>query len=298
MISKLNPAISRRIWGGKKLNDLKGIPVDTSLDPIGETWEVSTHPEGISTLSNNQKLSELVELNFLVKFLDTSDVLSVQVHPNNEYSLKNENQKGKCECWLILETEKEAGIYLGFKKGVTQATLKEALIKNKNINDLLNYYPVNVGDFFLVPPGTIHSIGRGVTLVEVQQSSGVTYRVWDWNRLDQNGNPRKLHVKEAFDVLEFDETKNDLKYFQFKKDLLLNELEGHSLIVEEYFKVKLYVQNKNKKLKINLDQNKSYALIILAGQLNWGPAYQSFFINKETEIKIETLENSSFILVE
>lgn len=198
-LQKLTPIIFDKIWGGQKLKRFK----ETELSNIGETWEVSTHPNGVA-LVGDKKLNDFVELDYLVKFIDTDDNLSVQVHPDDEYARKNENDNGKPECWFILDAEEEAGIYLGFKEGVS-AEQFELAIKNKDaVNELLNFVPVKKGMFINLPTGSVHAIGKGVTLCEVQRSSDVTYRVWDWNRLDSEGNSRELHIKKAMDVMNFD----------------------------------------------------------------------------------------------
>ena len=124
-ILKLTPFVVEKIWGGKKIAKWKGWP--DSL--IGETWEISTHPEGVSRLGEFS-LRDFIELNYLVKFIDTTQHLSIQVHPDDEYALKHENQKGKTECWLVLESEKGSGIYLGLKKDVTKKEFRTAVSNN------------------------------------------------------------------------------------------------------------------------------------------------------------------------
>ena len=151
-----------------------------------------------------------------MKFIETTDNLSVQVHPDDQYALMNENSMGKEECWVILDAKPGAGIYLGLKSGVTKEVFEKALFEKKPMNELLNFYPVRKGDFFFVPAGTIHAIGTGITLIEFQQSSGITYRVWDWDRLDDHGNSRDLHVKESLEVINFEEELNTAENFKVK----------------------------------------------------------------------------------
>lgn len=301
MIYELVPSLSYRIWGGSKLRKYKNIPTDNSRELIGETWEVSTHQEGLSKLAHSEKwLSEICRLNYLVKFLDTGDVLSVQVHPDDIYSLKNENQKGKYECWIVLEAEDGAGIYLGFKPGISLEKFKQAISNNENVSEYLNFYRVKPGDFFLVPPGTIHAIGAGITLVEIQQSSGITYRVWDWNRKDKNGNERELHLKKALEVLCDHPEKNTSAYFQHK-NIFQNLNFNQTLIEHPDFHLKFYQAEKGQKFQLNFDANENVAVVVLRGLIKinqtLAKAYQSFFILNEHELEINSLEDAIFILI-
>lgn len=213
LLFKLDPALSFKIWGGDKLAAIKGVDSKSNLgkpgEKLGETWEISTHKDGPSKLSSNKTgLNELVDLSYLLKYIDTSDNLSVQVHPGDEYAQEHENEMGKTECWLILDSKPDAEIYLGFLPGVTRKEFKTALEAGLNVDGFLTSYKVSPGDFFVVPAGAVHAIGTGVTLVEVQQSSGITYRVWDWNRVGDDGKPRELHIDKALDVLRFDDSFN------------------------------------------------------------------------------------------
>jgi mannose-6-phosphate isomerase len=218
----LSPFIVRKIWGGQRLAQLKSLN-ETGQDlPIGETWEVSRLAEGPSGLGNSDLHSEVSEeeLPYLIKFIDTSDNLSVQVHPHDEYARQVENSVGKTECWLILDAEPGAGIYLGFKPGITKEEFETAVAKCEDVSRYLVFHQVQRGDFFFVPAGSIHAIGKGVTLIEVQQSSGITYRVWDWNRVDSEGKSRELHVDKAMDVSRFESDFNDASTFNIQKGLL------------------------------------------------------------------------------
>jgi mannose-6-phosphate isomerase len=302
MIKQLTPFISRKIWGGLKLEQIHQGTRSANDFPIGETWEVSTHPEGESFFKDSgEKLGQLLNLNFLIKFIDTGDDLSVQVHPGDEYALLNEGQKGKSECWLILSNEPGAGIYLGLKPGVNRHHLKEALDSNQAINEYLQFYPVKSGDFYYVPAGSIHAIGRGVTLVEIQQNSGVTYRFWDWNRLE-NGKPRQLHVKKSFDVLIDDADKNTQEYFCYQNDILNKEYEKRNLLKHTEFEVHLYNLKNNSKKKINLNSKKHYALVVLDGSIKCQNMtmnqFESFIILNEKELDLDSLTGGAFLLVE
>lgn len=214
----LSPHIVEKIWGGHKLSSMKSIGAGhgVNLERIGETWEVSLLKDGPCFNEEGQPISQVLgeeAFHYLVKFIDTSDDLSVQVHPGDEYAKKYEKSLGKTECWFILAADEGCGIYLGLKNGVDKARLERALLEKENVSELLNFITIKPGDFFYVPAGTIHAIGKGVTLAEVQQSSGITYRVWDWNRLDSEGRSRELHVKKALDVINFEPEANKRENF-------------------------------------------------------------------------------------
>lgn len=229
MLMKLAPHIVCKIWGGTKLNSLKS---KNSSEPIGESWEVSALKEGPSYFEK-RPLSELVEfekLPYLIKLIDTSDHLSVQVHPDETYAKQNENAQGKTECWLILDAAPGAGIYLGFKPGVTKEKFEKAIRSSDDLTPFLRFFPVKRGDFFFVPAGSVHAIGKDVFLAEVQESSGITYRVWDWNRLE-NGKPRTLHIDKALDVLNFDNESNEPMSFCAREDLF--SFNGEERLLEE-----------------------------------------------------------------
>src|SRR3989339_2279390 len=209
-INKLSPCLVSKIWGGEKLVKFKKMKQAIFDSPIGESWEISVHPDGPCFLDNvplNHYISSEC-LPYLVKFIDTADNLSVQVHPDNEYAMMNERSVGKTECWIILDCAPSSGIYLGIKQGVTRKRFENAIMNNEDISQLLNFYETHRGDFFFVPAGTVHAIGKDVLLCEIQQNSGITYRVWDWNRLDDNGRPRDLHINKAMEVIAFDEELN------------------------------------------------------------------------------------------
>lgn len=281
MIYKLSPIIVRKIWGGKNLEKLKSIAsLADDLEPIGETWEVSHHPE------HGQAL------NYLVKLIDTSEELSIQVHPGDEYARLHENSSGKTECWIIMKAEKNAGIFLGLKPGVDEQQLRMWLLEKKSIDQLLNFYPVNVGDFFYVPAGSIHAIGKNVMLAEVQQHSGITYRVWDWNR------DRELHVNKSLDVINFEAEKNLLTHFQFKKNIL-QSLGREVLLTHIDFKVDIV--NILKGESIQIIEKKSYSVLNLMGKFSIKnqitEACQAIFLQDESKIEIKALEDCSFLII-
>jgi mannose-6-phosphate isomerase len=217
IIQNLTPYYSPTIWGGSLLAAQKGWTQDKL--PLGESWEVS-RLEGKSSLlqDDGRDLSQLVtasQIPYMVKFIDTAKDLSIQVHPDDQYAKTYENSSGKSEMWIILQAEQGAGIYLGFRPGVTPNHLTKMAKSGGAVDSLLNFYPVLPGDSFFVPAGSIHAIGAGITLLEIQQSSGITYRVWDWNRLGLDGKSRPLHLTKAMDVLNFNFAANNKEYYKF-----------------------------------------------------------------------------------
>ncbi|AFM69408.1 mannose-6-phosphate isomerase, class I [Enterococcus hirae] len=209
----LKPVFQEKIWGGSRLRSVFGF--DIPNDKIGEDWAISAHPHGVSVVENGeyqgQKLDELwqnhkelfgnpTELVFplLIKILDAEDELSVQVHPDDAYGMKHEGELGKTECWYIIDAEPGAEIIYGHH-AKTREELAE-MIQEGRWDDLLKKVPVKKGDFFYVPSGTIHAIGKGIMILETQQSSDTTYRVYDYDRKDANGNTRELHIQQSIDV--------------------------------------------------------------------------------------------------
>lgn len=281
MIYNLTPKIVRKIWGGKNLEKLRSIAtMADDLEPIGETWEISHHPETKNPLT------------YLAKFIDTSEELSIQVHPGDDYARIHENSSGKTECWIILSAEENAGIYLGLKPGVTEAQLRTWLEEKKSIDQLLNFYPVTAGDYFYVPSGSIHAIGKNVMLAEVQQHSGITYRVWDWNR------DRELHVKKSLDVINFEPEKNTRDFFQYRAGIF-SKMGKDAIVRHRDFKVD--VVNLAKGEKFNYQFQESYSILNLTGKIKINQleadSYQAVFLSAEKSIEVEALEAGSFLLI-
>ena len=209
---KLFPECKDYLWGGERLKEKYGKL--TPLSPCAESWELSLHPDGLTRLSDGTPLAERLgsaeigenaegfpHFPVLIKFIDAKASLSVQVHPSDAYALREENSLGKTEMWYIVEAEEGAGIYLGFKRSVTEAELREA-IAGETLADLLHFYPVKAGDCFFIPSGTVHAIGAGCLICEIQQNSNLTYRVYDYGRRDKNGKTRELHIDKALSVAD------------------------------------------------------------------------------------------------
>ena len=247
-IYELIPPLKEYIWAGENLKKYK----NTELGKISESRELSfLKGDETKLIYDNQEItiSEFIEKeeikkyinsklkNLLVKLIDSSQSLSIQVHPSDEYALKYENSLGKTEMWIILETEKDSYINLGFNKDVLKSNFPE-LIKDDSILKYLNKIYVKPGDVYLIKPGTIHAIGKGITLLEIQESSKLTYRVYDFNRVDNSGNKRELHVDKAMDVLNF--SRLEVKNLKEEKE-----------IKTEYFVVKGDVVNEEKEVEIS-----------------------------------------------
>ena len=212
-IEKLYPEFKDNIWGGKKLINHYNKSCEKEI--CAESWELSFHPDGPSKISSGELLADVITMDdlgknakgfemfpMMIKLIDAKDNLSVQVHPSDEYALKNENSYGKTEMWYIVEADEGAGIYLGFSRDVTKDEVEEA-IGNNSLTELMNFFEVKAGDCFFIPSGTIHAIGTGCLIYEIQQYSNLTYRVYDYGRRDKNGNTRELHIEKALNVLDF-----------------------------------------------------------------------------------------------
>lgn len=255
------PVYKEVIWGGNSI--ARVFEREISGDNIGESWEISAHPNGVSKIKNeNIKEEDLLELfnnkskrkeifglhcetlgNFpiLIKFIDARENLSIQVHPDDDYAKKYENDSGKTECWYILDCKKNAKIIYGFKDNVTKENLKEAIY---NIEDNIQYVNINKGDFIQIPAGTIHAIMEGTLICEIQQSSDATYRVFDWNRVDKNGKSRQLHKEKAFDVINID---NNREIKNYDRELENKNMYRSNIFSIDMIKVKENICEKSSK---------------------------------------------------
>lgn len=234
-----------KIWGGTKLREAFGYDIPT--ETTGEYWAISAHPNGVSVIKNgiyegeglDQLYCEHKELfghpksevfPLLIKILDANDWLSVQVHPDDAFALSHEGELGKTECWYIIAADEGAEIIYGHN-----AKSKEELrqwIEEGRWDDLLTKIPVKAGDFFYVPSGTMHAIGKGILILETQQSSDTTYRVYDFNRRDAQGNLRKLHIDKSIDVLTIGKPANSTP-----ATMAVDHLESTLLVSNKFFSV-------------------------------------------------------------
>lgn len=256
----LEPVAKDYLWGGSRLND--DFNLGLSAEPLAEAWVCSTHPDGVSFV-DAVPLSEILkehpnwlgthplqtmrgkaELPILIKLIDAKRDLSVQVHPDDEYALRVEGELGKTEMWYVLDAKPGTQLVYGFNREMTPEQVKNA-IRTDSIEKFLNHVPVQKDDLFYIKAGTVHAIGAGALIVEIQESSNLTYRLYDYGRLDKNGLPRPLHINRALEVANLDssaiprqpmrvlkykqgcasELLTRCKYFQVERVLLNTEIQ-------------------------------------------------------------------------
>ena len=213
---KCRPSIKSYLWGGDRLKKEWGFETDAEI--AAEAWMLSCHPDGPSVITNGafagKTLPEALAamgpaalgtraegdgLPILIKLIDARKPLSIQVHPDDAYAMEHEHQRGKTEMWYILDAEEGAFLYYGFSQDVTEEEFRER-IRSDSLTEILKAVPVHKGDVFFIPPGTLHAIGAGILIAEIQQSSNVTYRVFDYGRRDAKGQTRQLHIEQAVAV--------------------------------------------------------------------------------------------------
>lgn len=259
---RLSPSLKDYIWGGKKLKEYG----KQGGDVIAESWELSFTGGGEATV-DGVKITERFgrecwgtnagKFEFfpsLTKFIDSRDKLSVQVHPSDAYALKHEGQYGKTEMWYIVEADEGAGIYLGFKRRVEECELRRA-IECGTIEELLSFVPVKAGDVYFIPAGTVHAIGAGIVVYEIQQNSSLTYRLYDYMRRGKDGKTRELHIDKAMDVIKLD------KYEVPPRDKKNADLIGEC----EYFKVHKYKLNFTSR-ELFADESSFLAVTCISGE--------------------------------
>jgi len=219
---RFKPIYQYRLWGGNKLRDVLG--KKDAPDMTGESWEISGVEGNLSVVKEGflegNDLQELIEVYMgdlvgdsvyekygtefplLIKLIDAHDVLSVQVHPDDALAAERHHAYGKTEMWHVIQADPGAVIYTGFNKAITKEDFLEH-VSQKKIQEVLNCEPVADGDAFFIPAGRVHAIGAGILLAEIQQTSDITYRIFDWNRLEKNGRPRTLHTDLAIDAIDY-----------------------------------------------------------------------------------------------
>ena len=286
---KLKPSVKDYIWGGNFFQKfLKGL----DKERVSECWELSVRDEDSSIIASGpnagKRLSEVITKEdigpvmdrfpyfpLLIKLIDAKENLSVQVHPSDDYALKYESSFGKSEMWHIISAEEGSGLYVGLNKDYSKEDIKKAL-EDGTILDCLNFFKVKPGDTFVIDPGTIHAIGKGVRLIEIQQNSNLTYRLFDYNRKDKNGNPRELHIAKALEVINF-------------KQYKVNKSESSLLADNKYFTVKEGSFNGEIELKANETAFISFTFLEGEGMVNdiEFKQFDTFFLpfRKEAVIK-------------
>ncbi len=262
-----------KIWGGEKIQTILGKDF-SPLPNCGETWELSGVDGNISEVSNGahagKPLTDLInlygadllgkrikdqygkEFPLLIKFIDANDDLSIQVHPDDELAQKRHNSFGKTEMWYIMQADEGASLISGFSQQVDKTSYQKAFDDGK-LEEILNREPVTAGDVFFLPAGRVHTIGKGLLLAEIQQTSDVTYRIYDFDRKDAEGNLRELHVQEALDAIDYQ------KYDQYKTTYTDQQDERVDLVKCQYFTTHKLALSKNFKVDHSgLDSFKIY----------------------------------------
>lgn len=250
---KFNPVYSYRIWGGNKLKDV--LNKDYNQESIGESWEISDVEDNETLVSTGalqgKSLKELInqfkgdfvgkqvykvfgeDFPLLIKFIDAKTPLSIQVHPSNELAKERHDSFGKNEMWYVMQAEKDAELIIGFNQTVEKENYMEHLEKN-TLNEILNIEKVGSGDTFYIPTGRVHAIGAGVLLAEIQQTSNITYRIYDYDRVDsKTGEKRELHTDLAIDAIDYNHYDNYRTDYDTKKNV------SNKLVYSPYFKTNI-----------------------------------------------------------
>ena len=271
---KFKALLKQTIWGGDKIIPFKHL--DDHLENVGESWEISGVPGNETVVADGEyagkKLNELVieqkdklvgkanyerfgdEFPLLIKFIDARQDLSIQVHPTDEIAKRQGKERGKTEMWYIMDSDKDAKLYSGLKKQITPEQYK-AMVEDDTITDALAQYEVKEDDCFFLPAGRIHAIGTGCFLAEIQQTSDVTYRIYDFKRKDKDGNYRQLHTKEAAECINYTVEDDYRTHYEHKKN------EGVTLVECPYFTTAVYDLDES----MTLDYSELDSFVILIG---------------------------------
>jgi len=278
---KFKPVYKNYLWGGRNFEKF-GRKLPEGI--IAESWEISCHPDGISIVSNGEfsgmPLPQLIQkfgrqlvgkslsekdvskFPLLVKFIDANDRLSVQVHPDDAYAQLHENEYGKNETWYIIYAHPGSKIVYGVKPGTTKDIFARAISENR-VEEYLRYIEVFPGDVFNVPAGLLHAIGEGIVLAEIQQNSNSTYRVYDYNRLDKNGNKRPLHIQKALDVIDFELSGRIEKSKGLEIKIGRCSIKKY-LVANKYYSIELYdIKEKTEEIA---DGSKFYIYVFVDGE--------------------------------
>lgn len=276
-VIKLSPAFKDYIWGGTRLRD--DFQKECSFEKIAESWELSCHKDGNSVVSGGEyaglTLAEYIEKSgkqvlgtdcekfedfpILIKLIDAKDNLSVQVHPNNDYALRVEGEYGKTEMWYVVDCDPGATLLYGFKKEISKEEFARR-IEDNTLLEVTNAVPVKKGDVFFIKAGTLHAIGKGILIAEIQQNSNTTYRIYDYGRVGKDGKPRELHVEKAKEVTDLCPAKTYPETPAEQKDGYVSKL----LASCEYFTV--YSLDIQSKAELEADSTSFNSVMILEGE--------------------------------
>ncbi|MHC1702674.1 MAG: type I phosphomannose isomerase catalytic subunit [Tenuifilaceae bacterium] len=257
---KFEPIFKDYIWGGINLREKLNKVFPKDINRCAESWEISSVQDNISVVSNGflagNNLQEIIEIYMgdlvgdkvykqygdefplLIKLIDATDDLSIQVHPDDETAKKKHHAFGKTEMWYVINSEPNSQIITGFKSAITKDEFKNHL-KDNSLKNILNNEKAAIGDVFFIPPGRVHAIGKGILLAEIQQTSDITYRIFDWGRVDKAGKPRELHTELALDILDF------RKYNNYKSTIPTTLNKTSELVSCSYFTVNRLSFNKS-----------------------------------------------------
>jgi len=300
---KFYPILKERLWGGTKLGTLLGKELENDL--IGESWELSGVTGDVSIVANGSfvgtTLTDLIdqfpeeilgksvferfgkEFPILIKFIDAQKDLSIQLHPNDDLARKRHNSFGKTEMWYIMDADNDAELIIGFKDDITRETYVESL-KNDTLTDLLNYENVSEGDAYFISAGKIHAIGAGILIAEIQQTSDQTYRVYDYNRKDAQGNLRELHTELSVDAISYD------KQDDFKVSYGQETNVSNPMVNCPYFKTNFISLNKNMQFDVS-DQDSFTIYMCIDGEVLIENDFGSISIRKGETVLVPAITN-------
>ncbi|MFC2148862.1 type I phosphomannose isomerase catalytic subunit [Bacteroidota bacterium] len=298
---KFYPILKERLWGGTKLGTLLGKELESDL--IGESWELSGVTGNVSIVANGffkgTTLTDLInrfpeeilgksvferfgkEFPILIKFIDAQKDLSIQLHPNDELARKRHNSFGKTEMWYIMDADKDAELIIGFKEDISKETYVDSL-KNDTLTDLLNYENVKEGDAYFISAGKIHAIGAGVLIAEIQQTSDQTYRVYDYNRKDAQGNLRELHTELSIDAISY------VKQNDFKVSYQQDTNVSNPMVNCPYFKTNFISLNKNIKFDVS-DRDSFTIYMCIDGDVKIANDFGSISIKKGETVLVPAI---------
>ncbi|WP_299129319.1 type I phosphomannose isomerase catalytic subunit [uncultured Winogradskyella sp.] len=260
---KFVPILKDKIWGGEKLKEQ--LNKASHSKQVGESWEISTVPGDISVVANGKLKGESLqtllnnhtrfligdknhkrfgnEFPLLIKFIDAKKDLSIQLHPEDKLAKERHNSFGKTEMWYVLQADKDANLIVGFNQNMDEETYLKHL-ETKTLPKILNFDKVKAGNVYFIEAGRIHAIGAGVLLAEIQQTSDVTYRVYDWDRVDDEGNERKLHNEIAIDAFKFN-MKDDFRIEYEKRENVSNSMVSCPFFTTNYLEINTIIKKKN-----------------------------------------------------
>ncbi|MBE7021996.1 MAG: class I mannose-6-phosphate isomerase [Ruminococcaceae bacterium] len=279
---KLTSCVKGYLWGGRRL--ITDFNKKTDLEKAAESWELSTHKDGESVVASGEfaghaltayiaknggnecigsKASTFDFFPILIKLIDAKDNLSIQVHPDDEYALRVEGEYGKTEMWYIVDCEEDSFLYYGVNRDITKEEFERRILDN-TLLEVLNKVPVKRGDVFFIPAGTIHAICSGILICEIQQNSNTTYRIYDYDRRDKDGNPRELHVEKAQAVSKLTPSPEQKKY------------DGNVLADCKYFTVEKVDCNGEEKVTLTDESFRSLVILSGNGEIQLGKEKMAF----------------------